>query len=123
MSDGNKITERRNFKRYHVKSGSIAITNKCFGEIIDISMNGMAFRYITIAEHQSEPSELKIFVADDSFLLKKIPYIFISDQFIENTFSFSSLIMKRSGIQFKKLNSQQINQLENFISKYALWEV
>lgn len=123
MADENEISERRKAKRYHVKSGVFAIINKKSGQIIDISMNGLAFRYIAEDEQKNKSSELNIFVMEDSYLLERISFEEISDQFMNNKFTFSPIIMKRRSVKFKKLNPHQKLQLKNFITKYSLWEV
>lgn len=124
MSDGYCCKERRKYKRYAVKSGAIAITDKRLGEISDISTDGLSFRYIYWDE---EPfikySTLTIMVADDSFLLEKIPIEIVSDQFIKNSFTFSTLILKRRSVKFYDLQPSHINLLRDFILIYGLWEI
>lgn len=125
MSERCCLRERRKFSRYAVKSGLLAITDKRIGEIIDISINGLAFRYIFWGDQsiKSPNCDLKILVTDESYLLEEIPIKFVSDNFLQNSFTFSSLVMKRSGVEFYDMPPLQVTQLENFISKYSLWEL
>lgn len=123
MSGENEFSERRKDKRYHVKNGVFAIINKKSGQIIDISMKGLAYRYIAEEERKNESFELSIFVMEDSFLLEKISFIAISDKLTNNKFTFSPITMKRCSVQFNNLKQHQKMQLKNFITKYSLWEV
>jgi len=123
MSGENVFPERRKAKRYQVKTGIFAIINKSSGQIIDISLNGLAFRYIADEEKKNGSSELNIFVMEDSFLLEKVPFKVVSDQDLDNKFNFSPIVMKRRSVQFKDLTPHQKTQLKDFISMYSLWEV
>lgn len=123
MSDENVFPERRKAKRYQVKTGIFAIINKSSGQIIDISMNGLAFRYIAGEDKKNESSELTIYVMENSFLLEKFPFKVISDQDLNNKFNFSPIVMKRRSVQFQDLKPRQQAQLKDFITTYSLWEV
>jgi PAS domain-containing protein len=82
---------------------------------------------ITSEPEESEASngshKLDIFLTDGDFYLGKIPFETISDLEIVNKAPSSSITMRRSSVQFRKLTHYQISQLESFIQNYTVGEV
>jgi hypothetical protein len=85
-------------------------------------MGGLAFTYITSEEPPNVSLELSIFLAWNRFHLRRIPFETISDA-ETNEVPFSSINMKRSGVQFGELTPSQISQLKYFIRNYTTGEV
>jgi len=129
MTDGKELVERRKHERFQVEDGALAVLRRpwphptTLGQIIDISMGGLAFRYIAGEERSHEPSELEILWGDCSFRLDKIPFETISDFKTANEAPFSSIEMRRNGVQFGELRPEQMSQLEYFIQNHAIGEV
>jgi len=97
------------------------------GQIVDVSRGGLAFHYVAGEEKEEEgPNgsfELVILLADNNFHIDKVPFETISDFEIANKVPFSSITMRRRGVQFGKLTDKQISQLDYFIRNYAIGEV
>jgi len=110
MSDEKKQDERRAHKRYQVKDCAIGTQSK-FGEIVDISIGGLAFTYIDRGEWKKESLELGILFGNDDLCLNEIPFKIISDCAIGAGVS----MLRRCGVQFGALTKAQISQLEYFI--------
>ncbi len=110
MSDKKTPKERRQHKRYSVKSCSFSAKSK-FGEIVDISIGGLAFTYIDRGEWKKESLELGVLFGNDELCLSDIPFKIISDCAIGSGLS----MIRRCGIQFEALTPAQISQLEYFI--------
>jgi hypothetical protein len=102
MTDADTLAEQRKHTRYEVPTGSfvaIGPQNTILGQIIDISMGGVAFRYVDSRKYDYE---------------------------IENTVSCKIVdgiprccrAMKRSSVQFGELTHHQKSQLESFIQNY-----
>ena len=123
------MVERRKHKRFKVQGGAFAVLgtprrphSTKVGQIIDMSIGGLAFSYIADEDRSSASSELGIFLTDNSFHLRQIPFETISD-LKTNKVPFSSITMRRSGVQFGKLTHDQISQLEYFIRSHTISKV
>jgi len=112
MGDGRPPgRERRKHKRYRAKSGTCALNSRV-GEIIDISLGGLAFRYVDRGEWDDmPPSDLGILFGNGDLCLEDIPLKVISDCAINDGIN----ITRRCGVQFGELTKKQLEQLEYFI--------
>jgi len=122
-----KMLERRKDKRFQVRDNAFVAlealswphsTTKV-GQITDISMGGLAFRYHASEERTNGSFELGIFLAHNSFHLRKIPFETIWD--VETKGVRSSFItMRRSGVRFGEMTHDQISGLEYFIRNHTI---
>ena len=125
MTNRKEMVERRKHKRFKVQKGVFAAfrpPSTTIGQIIDISRRGLAFRYIDGEEPSNESSELDILIADNTFHVDKVPFETISDFEIGNEFPFSSMTLKRRGVQFGEMTHSQISQLDYFMQHYTIAE-
>ena len=116
--------ERRKHKRFHIPRVAfvaLAPVNTKLGQVIDISMGGLAFRYIGGKKPSKRSTELRIFT-DNDFCLDEVPFETISD-FETYQIPFTSIIMRRSGVHFGQLTQNQRSRLEYFIQKHAIHAV
>ena len=123
---GDKASDdRRKRKRLRVQDGVFVILSPSdagVGRVIDISMDGLSFDYVTTQDPSGEPTELEIFVTDSAFRLYKIPCKTITDL---KTFEIPQTRShrRRVGIQFGDLTERQKSQMEYFIQKYTTEDV
>ena len=144
-----QIADRRIFKRLKVKkfafallrkepASPIVIKNKSMGEIglavyrskpsqlgqiKDISMDGLSFRYVDNRQDTDDSSTLDILLAHSGFYMENIIFDTISDFEIADEVPFNTIRMRQKGIQFKNLSSRQRNQLKEFIRSFTVGEV
>ncbi len=126
MTKREKTLERRKHERFQVPRGAFVGVGPYFmkvGPITDMSIDGLAFRYIGSEEPSNRSHKLDIFLTDGDFYLGKIPFETISDSQIVNKAPSSSITMRRSGVQFRKLTHYQISHLESFIQNHTVGEV
>jgi hypothetical protein len=124
------MDERRKYKRFQVKNGAFAVltaistphSTQKVGRITDISMGGLAFSYIASEEPSNISVQLSIFFADNRFDLRNIPFETIWDVETKKD-SFSSITMKRTGVQFGGLTPEEISQLEYCIQNHIMTKV
>ena len=102
--------ERRQHQRHQVKSGSISFKDKS-GEIIDISMGGLAFSYVDRDDWSLESFDRGMLLGEKELCLEEVPLKVISDCAINSGLS----IIRRCGVKFEKLTPKQLAQLEYFI--------
>jgi hypothetical protein len=126
MNNGSQSDDRRKQKRFQIQDGLFAIVRPEFtklGQIIDIGMGGLAFRYVVTGNRENKAFEVDIFLVGDGFYLEKVPIKTISDIKLPKKFSNGPLPMRRCGVKFGELTQNQITQLEYFIKNYTTVEL
>ena len=125
MTPEKKFVERRQLRRYKVKQGAFAammpVSNK-LGQIVDLGKGGLAFLYIHIDNGNNEGAELDIFVSNKEFYLPKLPVRQVSDVLVPNKIPNNPIVIRRRGVQFKELTSEQTSELDAFIQRYTTEE-
>jgi Tfp pilus assembly protein PilZ len=109
------LSERRRHKRFRLTVSAFALLNKPFsemGEIIDISMGGLSFRYTPASEIPKGPLTLDILCVDDGFHLAKVPVKTVAESILSGE-------VRRRGVQFARLTNRQLSQMRFFIRTYA----
>ncbi len=111
-------SERREHTRFNAKAGAYTVFSRKSiipGRINDISMGGLSFSYVEGEEWYQESSQLDILFGDADFFLDSIPFETVSDTIIENESPYSQIIMRRCGVRFGDLTTEQQTQLKLFI--------
>jgi hypothetical protein len=91
-----------------------------FGRIVDISMGGLLFRYISGEERSGRPQVLDILVADSGFYLENLTFKNIADVEITDDFTTNSFKMRLNRVQFEGLKPAATMKLKYFVENYAL---
>jgi hypothetical protein len=128
-----EIVDHRAHQRYRVPINSyisLGSDDRVLGQIIDISLGGIAFRYMG-SEKLPDESHLDIVLTEGDLYLSKVPFKTISDYEIPNTVLCKTVdpmprscrTMRRSGLQFGELTPDQRVQLEYYLLNYAIGEV
>ncbi len=104
------VKERRKHERYKAKSGTCTVESKA-GEIIDISMGGLAFSYVDRGDWTDESLDTGMLFGEDDLCVEDLPLKIISDCAINSGLS----IIRRCGVKFGELTPKQLSQLEYFI--------
>ncbi len=118
-----QVEERRQHKRFQLPKGAfvgLAPYDTKVGQIIDMSLGGLAFRYVGMEEPLH--GELDIFLSERDFYLGRIPFKTVSDFEMDSSAASSAVTMRRTGVQYKKLTQFQISQLQYLIQNYTLGE-
>ena len=116
-----QFVEQRAFGRFPTKEGAFAVATapRKLGQILDISRGGLAFTYIGEEKGSLKDMNLDIFTSGLGFNSKNIAFKTISDFEIEEKNEFSSIKMRRCGVEFRKLNSDQSSQIEDFLQNHT----
>ena len=125
MLDPSVLDERRQQKRFKAQEGAFAALvaqESRLGQIKDISIRGLSFRYIDSHEKLENADALKIILGDEGLYLDNVPFKKISDFEIENEFSFSRIKMRQIGLEFGELTPGQRNRLNQFIEHHTIEE-
>lgn len=121
MASEQPIIERRQHKRYLVRDGTYAFlrppANK-IGQIIDISLSGLAFCYFSTNGASRDGNGLDL-LADEGICLEDLPYTTIHDFVLPNEQPFSQITMRRRCIKFGPLTAKHREYLQRIIDKYG----
>ena len=115
-------TERRKQKRFKSREGAfvaLRLRGSKLEQIIDISVSGLAFRYIDIGERPRGTFELDIFLRDKEFHLERVPAKTVSDLEFAEEFPFSATKTRRHSVQFGDLTDDQVCRLAYFIKHHT----
>ena len=111
-------SEKRRHLRYPALEGAIVALNpkvEILGQMIDIGLGGLSFRYIDTEIDPSPSDDLLILLNKPRFYLDNLPYQLVTDQHLPNEFTFSAVTVRRMGVEFGDLTDVQRSQLEDFI--------
>jgi len=123
--DSKEVVEKRKHKRFRSQDLAYAAFESDtlkIGQIVDISMGGLAFHYIADGDPINESRELEIYLASNSLHMKEVPFNTISDFELTSEFPFRFIIMRRRGVQFGELTQFQEAQLGYLIQNYTVGE-
>ncbi|MBW1894444.1 MAG: PilZ domain-containing protein [Deltaproteobacteria bacterium] len=123
MTEGLQTEDRRECERFKVAKGIYATFephSSRRGQIIDISEKGLAFQYLAGKKNHTAKNLIAIFVSDNGFHLKEIPFKVISDIELKKPNFFSVTQMRRCGGQFGELTSAQAAKLDFFLKNYIV---
>ena len=119
------ITERRIAKRFRAVDGALAALspeNGRVGQIQNISLNGVAFRYIADASLETNPDgtgHLQIMFAGKGIWLDGVPVKHIADIDIAVDPSFSGIPLRQTSLQFIALTDDQTIRLKEYIRQFT----
>ena len=120
--DSEEVIEKRRYKRFRSKESAYAAFGNHamkIGQIVDISMGGLALHYIADGEQINESQELEIYMAHNGFHMTDVPFNTISDFALPSEFPLTTIIMRRRGVQFGELSELHISQLGYLLQNYT----
>ena len=145
MTNKKEVVERRKHERLKVKSGAIAmirplpakqehskdmsidgnalVAKAKYCQIINISKDGLAFRYIDRNGKSNEPFELDVLFIQDSICftyLKNIPFKTVWVSHEPSKASSIHFKTRQLGVQFGEMTLQQESQLDRFLEKCTI---
>jgi hypothetical protein len=113
--------ERRKFTRFRTQDDAYAAlraNNTKVGKISDISLNGLAFKYLSERVCDEMFNHVDIFLSDNGFHLHGVPCVIVCDE-KECVYDPQGISLYRCGLKFVELNEEQGNKLEFFINNYT----
>jgi hypothetical protein len=116
-----RTVERRKNKRYKAVEGAYAAISPHshkLGQIIDISMGGLAFKYIDTSSgdiQEETEQEETVFLSSMGYYVGDLPFKTVADYELTNAPSFSSMKVRKRHIQFKDLSFKQLFDLDYYL--------
>ncbi|ABK18022.1 PilZ domain-containing protein [Syntrophobacter fumaroxidans] len=128
MTGHRDFEDLRRFKRFRMTGTARAAffaTAREFlklGEILDISLGGLAMRYVGFGEQPDGPIEVELFGSSGEVVrLGRFPCRIVYDFELADE-SWGILKVRRCGIQFRELSKQQLAQIQTFIDSFGIRE-
>ena len=116
--------ERRKSQRFKAAYGAFAVLgpeNSKLGQIKDISLDGLAFKYLADEARSNNAGELDIIIRQNCFCVKSIPVQTVSDFELARENIFSTVRLRQQGVKFGELTSDQTSQLEFILKHHTSW--
>ncbi len=116
-----RTVERRKNKRYKAVEGAYAAispNSHKLGQIIDISMGGLAFKYIDTSNDETDSENIPeetIFLSSMGYYVGDLPFKTIADYEVTNAPSFSSMKVRKRHVQFTDLSFKQLFDLDYYL--------
>ncbi len=117
-----RTVERRRNKRYKAVEGAYAAispNSHKLGQIIDISMGGLSFKYIDTSNgsKKNDPlmGEEAIFLSSMGYYVGDLPFNTVSDYEVTNAPSFSSMKVRKRHLRFSDLTFKQLFDLDYYL--------
>ena len=116
-----RTVERRRNKRYKAVDGAYAAispNSHKLGQIIDISMGGLSFKYIDTSNDDNESDNIpedSVFLSSMGYYVGDLPFKTVSDYEITNAPSFSSMKVRKRHVQFTDLSFKQLFDLDYYL--------
>jgi hypothetical protein len=119
------IPERRIAKRFRAVDGALAALSPesgRVGQIQNISLHGVAFRYIaddSLETDLNETAKLQILFAGKGIWLEGVPVKWIADVDLPTASSFSGIPLRQTSLQFLALTDAQKTRLQDYIRRFT----
>ncbi len=117
-----RTVERRRNKRYKAVEGAYAAispNSHKLGQIIDISMGGLSFKYIDTSNGPQKNDPLMgdeaIFLSSMGYYVGDLPFNTVSDYEVTNAPSFSSMKVRKRHLRFTDLTFKQLFDLDYYL--------
>jgi hypothetical protein len=96
MTSGQETTtyrgrERRLHNRYAIQDDALVFIGKETGTIIDMSIGGVAVRFVSMKQEVPPPKQLDLFLARSQFYLPNLPIMLVNALYTPPYSLFSSL--------------------------------
>ena len=120
--DDKDVDELRDHKRFPVEESTFALLRtkgSKLGRVIDISEDGLSFRYLSIGEQLKGALQLDLISPHHDFSVNNLPVKIISSLEVASEMPFRSITLWRVGVKFGKLTQKQKTRLEYFIQHHT----
>jgi hypothetical protein len=113
-----ETNERRKYNRFKARDDALVMiptgSEPSYGFLVDISTDGISFEYFPVDDLIGDAGKLNIILDESGRRFNNLRFKNISDIEISEP-HYSPVIMRRRGVQFVGLTTEQQSNLENFI--------
>ncbi len=117
--------EKRKTERFAVRGGAFAGLGKdllTIGVLKDISGGGLSFEYLYDDKSGQNADHVDIWMTEAEFFLREVLCEKVYDKILPQNMEYlfpTTTIMRRCGIKFGALSTEQSAKLSSFINTYA----
>lgn len=112
--------ERRRHPRYNVGDNVLVFSSDTFGQILNISKSGLAYRFLTMQDDWIDNIvELGFLNTETGFYLDKINCKIITSNDSEPIHPSSYTLVRTNGVEFIDLTDDQLTCLDNFLTNFS----
>ncbi len=111
--------ERRKFPRYRLSEENFAGAYPYVGEIADLSVDGLAFRYLGLGQPEPEAKYLNLYGREGG-CLSGLECRIVADRVVPRRSSLSNIFVHERRVQFINLSAEQKKYLFEFIENYKI---
>ena len=108
--------DRRRHPRCPVGGRAVAFYGGCTCAVHDVSVTGLAIHCMILDPEQRASAVVDLFLADSALYLPRLPIRLVDEACIVPLCMFSSLRVRRVGLQFGPLADDQRHGLDRFIA-------
>ena len=122
MIGKDKCKERRRLQRYLTAGEAFAVIKNHegkLGQVVDISLRGLAFKYIEDDKPAEGNVEIDIYISPKKLRIKDIEATIIGDHMIENDMAWSVIRMRRMSVAFTNLTETQQTMIQGILARKA----
>lgn len=119
FSQQTEPAERRKEERFKITGKAFTENSARNGLITDISLEGLAYRYVDRKRWPEESYCLDIVMDDGDFRLPRLPFAIVNECVAPHDCPDRTLIVKERRIQFLGLTQAQKGRLEYFINNHT----
>jgi len=117
-----QLSDRRRHERFAFHDSAYAVIQShdaVIGRLIDISHGGASFQYLQADTDMAEVGQLDIFLVNSPVRLSGIPIVARSDTPENNAAAHAGDRLRRRGVQFGMLRSDQHDVLHELICNHT----
>ncbi|MCL2457526.1 MAG: PilZ domain-containing protein [Desulfobulbus sp.] len=103
-----------------MKNETFTFSGKYTGTLVDISKGGLAIQCAVFENDPVFSTHIDIFDAKSRFFLSELPFSVVGEVQPVPASAFSLLMIKRFSMQFGPLTSEQVTQVERFITEHTI---
>ena len=110
--------DKRRFARFELSKGIYAHLDsdiRAIGEVLNVSKGGLAFKYMAEFSSAAKHSKLNVFALGGNLFLRDVPVKTVSDTEMPIEIDFSSIRMRRMGLEFEDMTEDQKAALRELI--------
>jgi hypothetical protein len=114
------FADRRTHQRFEAQDETIVSPQLTVsGQIVNISLGGLAFRYVASRGRSEESSRLSISLTDSTFNLGMMPFKVVWDVAMPESLFCGAISLRYCGVEFGDLADYQKLGLRFFIHNYT----
>jgi hypothetical protein len=123
LRERRKNPDQRRHQRYRVKDLFFVRLHsnhtEDVGQLLDIGRGGLSIRSFSSTRQEPHYTGLDIFLSGGGFFLSEVPFRTASETVKTGRSPFTSMIMRRMGLQFTHLTPDQQRKLDRLLRDYT----